>query len=336
MNGCSKIRNLMSVAPRFVRRFAIAAAVAAGVASPALAQDVYPSRPIRIIVPFPPGGGTDILARTVGGKLTESWKVPVLVENRPGGNTIIGAQAAAKSPADGYTLFVAIDSTLVMNPSLFPKLPYDPIKDFTPLTLATSMPMVLAVNPRFEATNVKALIALAKTKPGQIAYAHGALPAQVAGELFKSTANVDLLAVAYKGSSPAITDVVGGSVPLIFDALGPSMSFIKSGKLKALAVTSGKRSAAIPDVSTLAESGLPGFDLVTWTGFVAPAGLSKELVAKLGAELVRVLKLPETKERLAALGVDVIASTSEEFAQTIKADLPKFDRIIKSAGIRIE
>jgi len=198
------------------------------------------------------------------------------------------------------------------------------------------MPMVLAVNPRFEAHNTKELIAAAKARPGSLAYAHGALPAQVAGELFKQTAKVDLVAVAYKGSSPAITDVVGGTVPVIFDALGPSMSFIKAGKMKALAVTSANRSAALPDVPTLAESGLAGFDLVTWTGFVAPAGLSRERVAKLHGELVRVLNLPDTKERLSAIGVDIIGSSPEAFAQIIRADLAKFDRIIKSAGIRIE
>jgi tripartite-type tricarboxylate transporter receptor subunit TctC len=317
-------------------RFIAATVVALGLAAPAIAQDVYPSRPIRIIVPFPPGGGTDILARTVGAKLTESWKLAVVVDNRPGGNTIIGAQLAANSSHDGYTLFVAIDSTLAMNPSLYAKLPYDPVKDFAPITLATSMPMVLAVHPRAEANSVKELIALAKAKPGQMSYAHGALPAQVAGELFKSMARVDMVAVPYKGSSPAITDVVGGSVPVIFDALGPSMSFIKGGKLKALAVTSGRRSAALPDVPTLAESAVPGYDLVTWTGFLAPAGTSKEIVAKLNGELVRILNLPDTKEKLAAIGVEVIGSTPEQFARVIKDDSAKFDRIIKSAGIRVE
>jgi tripartite-type tricarboxylate transporter receptor subunit TctC len=317
-------------------RFIAATVVALGLAAPAIAQDVYPSRPIRIIVPFPPGGGTEIVARTIGAKLTDSWKVAVVVDNRPGGNTIIGAQLAANSSPDGYTLFVAIDSTLAMNPSLYAKLPYDPVKDFAPITLATSMPMVLAVHPRAEANSVKELIALAKAKPGQMSYAHGALPAQVAGELFKSMARVDMVAVPYKGSSPAITDVVGGSVPVIFDALGPSMSFIKGGKLKALAVTSGRRSAALPDVPTLAESAVPGYDLVTWTGFLAPAGTSKAIVAKLNGELVRILNLPDTKEKLAAIGVEVVGSRPEQFAQIIKEDSAKFDRIIKSAGIRVE
>ena len=301
-----------------------------------LAQDTFPNRPIRIIVPFPPGGGTDIVSRTVAAKLTESWKQAVVVENRPGGNTLIGAEAAAKSPPDGYTLFVPIDATLAMNQSLYTKLPYDPIASFTPITLATAMPMVLAVHPSVLAANVKELIALAKAKGGQLAYAHGALPAQVAGEVFKSSAKVDMIAVPYKGSSPAMTDVVGGSVPVIIDALGPAMSFVKSGRVRALAVTSRDRSPSLPDVPSLAESGLAGFDLVTWIGFVAPAGLDKAIVTKLNGEMVRILHLPETKEKLNAIGMEVVGSTPEQFAQTIKDDAVKFGRIIKSAGIKLD
>jgi tripartite-type tricarboxylate transporter receptor subunit TctC len=305
-------------------------------ALPALGGDVYPSKPIRIIVPFPPGGGTDIVSRTVAAKLTEAWKVPVVVENRAGGNTLIGAEAAARSAPDGYTLFVPIDSTLAMNQSLYAKLPYDPINSFTPITLAISMPMVLAVHPSVEARSVKDLIALSKAKGGQLAYAHGALPAQVAGEVFKSTAKVDMLAVPYKGGSPAMADVVGGTVPVIFDALGPAMSFLKAGKVRPLAVTSGTRSPLLPDVPTLAESGVQGVDLVTWIGFVAPAGVDKAIVAKLNQEIVRILNLPETRERLGGIGMEVVANSPEQFAKVIKDDTVKFARIIKSAGIRLD
>ena len=301
----------------------------------ARAQD-YPSRQIQIIVPFAPGGGTDIVSRTVAARMTESWKVPVIVDNRPGGNTIIGAQLAARAAPDGYTLFVAIDSTLAMNQSLYAKLPYDPIKDFAPVTLAISQPMVLAVHPSVQATSVKDLIALAKAKPGQIAYAQGALPAQIAGELFKSAAGIDLIGVPYKGSGPAMNDVVGGSVPVIFDALGPAASFIKAGKVRALAVTSAEPAAALPGVPTMAQSGLAGFDLVTWIGFLVPSGVNREIVSKLNAELVRILNLPETTERFAGMGMTVIASSPDQFAQTIKSDAAKFDRIIKSAGIKVE
>jgi tripartite-type tricarboxylate transporter receptor subunit TctC len=305
-------------------------------AAPALADDAYPSKPIRIIVPFPPGGGTDIVSRTVAAKLTESWKVPVVVENRAGGNTLIGAEAAAKAAPDGYTLFVPIDSTLAMNQSLYAKLPYDPINSFTPITLAINMPMVLAVHPSVEAQNVKDLIALAKAKNGELAYAHGALPAQVAGEVFKASAKVDMLSVPYKGGAPAMTDVVGGTVPVIFDALGPAMSFLKAGKVRPLAVTSRTRSPLLPDVPTLAESGVQGPDLVTWIGFVAPAGVDKAIVSKLNREIVRILNLPETKERLTGIGMQVVASTPEQFAQTIKDDAVKFGGIIKAAGIKLD
>jgi len=309
---------------------------AALLALTALAQDGYPNRAIRIIVPFPPGGGSDLVARTVAARLGESWKVPVLVDNRPGGNTVIGAEAAAKAAPDGYTLFVAIDSTLAMNQTLYARLPYDPVHSFAPVTLAITMPMVLAVHPAVAAQSVKDLLALAKARAGQLAYAHGALPAQVAGEVFKASTGADLLAVPYKGGAPAMTDVVGGTVPVIFDALGPAMPHIKAGKVRPLAVTSRVRSPLLPEVPTLAEAGAPGVDLVTWIGFVTPAGVDKAIVAKLNQELVRILQLRETRELLTGLGMTVVASTPEQFAQTIKDDQVKFARIIKSAGIRVE
>lgn len=310
--------------------------LAACAAMPAFAQGSYPAKPIRIIVPFPPGGGTDTVSRAVAAKLSESWKVPVVVDNRPGGNTLIGAEAAARAAPDGYTLFVPIDSTLAMNQSLYAKLPYDPVNSFTPITLAISMPMVLAVHPSVQAKNVQELLALAAAKKGDLAYAHGAMPAQVAGEVFKTQAKADLLAVPYKGGAPAMTDVVGGTVPVIFDALGPAMPFIKSGKVRALAVTSAKRSPLLPDVPTLVEAGVPGVDLVTWIGFVAPAGVDRTIVAKLNAELVRILNLPDVRERLSGIGMQVVASTPEQFAQTIKDDTVKFGRIIKAAGITLD
>ncbi len=300
------------------------------------ASDSYPDRTIRIIVPFPSGGGTDIVARTVAAKLTESWKVPVVVDNRPGGNTLIAAEAASRAAPDGYTLFVPIDSTLAMNQSLYAKLPYDPINGFTPITLAITMPMVLAVHPSVEAHSVKDLLALAKARGGQLTYAHGALPAQVAGEVFKARAKVDMTAVPYKGGAPAMIDVVGGTVPVIFDALGPAMSFLKAGKVRPLAVTSARRSPLLPEVPTLAESGVPDVDLVTWIGFAAPAGVDRAIVAKLNAEIVRILNLPETRERLTGIGMDVVAGSPEQFGQLIKDDAVKFGQIIKAAGIRLD
>jgi len=300
------------------------------------AADTFPERPIRIIVPFPPGGGTDTVARTVAAKLSERWNVPVTVDNRPGGNTLIGAEMAARAAPDGYTLFLPIDSTLAMNQSLYAKLPYDPINGFAPVSLAVTMPMVLAVHPSVEARSVKDLIGLANSRDGKLAYAHGALPAQVAGEAFKTAAKVDMVSVPYKGSGPAMTDVVGGQVPVIFDALGPAIAFVKSGKVRPLAVTSAKRSPSLPDVPTLAESGLAGMDLVTWIGFVAPAGTDRAIVAKLNAEITRILKLPEATEKLGAMGMDVVASSPDQFAQTIRDDAVKLGGVIKAAGIKLD
>lgn len=309
---------------------------AAGLSFGAAAQDTYPSKPIRIIVPFPPGGGSDLVARTVGARLGERVNVPVIVDNKPGGNTIIAAEAAAKAPADGYTLFVAIDSTLAMNQSLYTRLPYDPIKSFAPVTLAITMPMVLAVNPAVKARTVSELLTMARAEPGKLAYAHGAMPAQVAGEVFKSTTHADLLAVPYKGGAPAMADTVGGQVPIIFDALGPAMPFIKGSKVRALAVTSAQRNALLPEVPTLAESGLPGVDLVTWIGFVVPAGTDKAIVTRLHQELAAILQMPQTRELLSGVGMTVVASTPEQFAQTIRDDTQKFGRIIKAAGIKLD
>lgn len=300
------------------------------------AQPAYPSRPIRIIVPFPPGGGSDMVARIVSARLAESWKQPVLVDNRPGGNTIIAAEAAAKSAPDGYTLFVAIDSTLAMNQSLYRRLPYDPVASFTPVTQAITMPMVLAVHPTTPARSVAELLALARERKGELAYAHGALPAQVAGEVFKAATDAKLLAVPYKGGAPAMTDTVGGTVPVIFDALGPAMPFLKAGKVRPLAVTSAQRSPLLPDVPTLAESGLADVDLVTWIGLVLPAGVDPAIVQRLHEELTRILQLPTTREQLTAQGMTVVANTPAQFAQVIRDDTVKFGRIIKSAGIRLD
>ncbi|MBL0419227.1 tripartite tricarboxylate transporter substrate binding protein [Ramlibacter sp. AW1] len=310
--------------------FALAAA------GPSFAQaDSYPSKPIRIIVPFPPGGGTDLVARTVAAQLGESWKVPVTVDNRPGGNTVIGAELASRAAPDGYTLFLPIDSTLAMNQSLYARLPYDPINGFAPVTLAVTMPMVLAVHPSVQARSVNDLVSLAKAPGSKLAYAHGALPAQVAGEAFKSAAKLNMVAVPYKGSGPAMTDVVGGQVPVIFDALGPAMAFVKSGKVRPLAVTSAKRSPSLPEVPTLGEAGLP-VDLVTWIGFVAPAGTDRAVVAKLHGEITRILKLADVRDKLAAVGMDVVASSPEQFAQTIKDDAVKLGAVIKAAGIKLD
>lgn len=302
----------------------------------AMAQDSYPNRAIKFVVPFPPGGGTDMLARAVSARLSDSWKVPVVVENRPGGNTIIAAEGVARSAPDGYTVFMPIDSTLAMNQSLYAKLPYDPIASFTPVTLAASMPMVVAVNPSVDVRDIKGLLALAKAQNGKLAYAHGALPAQVAGEVFKTATGADVLAIPYKGGALAMTDVIAGQVPVIFDALGPAMAHIRAGKIRPLAVTSRARTPLLPDLPTLAESGVNAVPLDTWIGFVLPAGADKAIVNKLNAELVRILNLKETRDQLANVGMTVVANSPEQFAQVIKDDAAKFAPIIKAAGIKLD
>jgi len=314
----------------------VAAALLAAWAAVGLAQDSYPNKPIRIVMPFPAGGSLDIVSRLIGAKLTETWKVPVLVESRPGANTMIAAEHVAKSAPDGYTLLVCIESTLVMNQFLFAKMPYDPIKDFAPITLATTQPLVLAANPALGINTVPDLIALAKAKPGQLFFGYGVVFNQLAGEAFTSMANVQMTGVAYKGAAPALQDVMSGNIALTFAALSSAMANIKNGLIKPLAVTSAKRSSALPDVPALAET-LPGYEMLTWAGYVAPAGTSKEIVTRLHREFARALAMPDVRERLAGVGQEVVASqTPEEFARLISTESAKFERAIKAAGIKVQ
>jgi tripartite-type tricarboxylate transporter receptor subunit TctC len=299
-----------------------------------MAQDSYPNKPIRIVMPFPTGGSLDIVSRLIGAKLTETWKVPVLVESRPGANTMIAAEHVAKSAPDGYTLLVCIESTLVMNQFLFAKMPYDPIKDFAPITLATTQPLVLAANPALGINNVPDLIALAKAKPGQLFFGYGVVFNQLAGEAFTSMANVQMTGVAYKGAAPALQDVMSGNIALTFAALSSAMGNIKSGLVKPLAVTSAKRSPALPEVPALAET-LPGYEFLTWAGYLAPAGTSKEIVGRLHKEFARALAQPDVKARLLGVGQEVVSSESpEDFARFMRAESAKFERLIKAAGIK--
>ena len=327
----------MKTFSRCVLKLVTGLAIAATAGTPALAQEAsFPSRPIHIVVPFPPGGGTDLLSRVVAQELSAYFKQPVLVENRPGGNTLIASQHVAASKPDGYTVFTSIDSTMVMNPFLYKKLPYDPMKDFVPVTLATTQPMVIAVNPSFPAKTLPELIEYLKSNPTKGSYAFGAIPAQVVGEMFKEQAKAPMMAVPYNGSAAAVQDVIGGHLPVVIDALSPALAHIQGGRLRALAVTTAERAAILPDVPTVAESGVPGFDIATWTGFFAPAGVDPKIVAKLHEGFKYVLATPGVQKKFADLGLKIVGQPTAEFTRLIESDSEKYSAVIKSAGITIQ
>ncbi len=303
----------------------------------AIAQQDYPNKPIRFIIPFTPGGSTSVLARLIGPKLSDSWGQQVIVDNRPGGNTIIGSEALVKSPPDGYTI-LQVTPFHVTNPHLFPKLPYDPIKDFAPVATLVVSEFVLVLNPLVPANDLGALIALAKSKPGELNYAStgngGAT--HLASEFFNIMAGVKVQHIPYKGTVPALTDVIGGQVQMLFAIPIIAIPHIKSGKLKAIAISGEKRLSAIAPVPTFTEAGLPNFDVKAWYGILAPADTPKEIVNKLSTEIARILALPDIKEKLLGQGMDPFISTPEQFAALIKADLAKYAKIIKAANIKID
>jgi tripartite-type tricarboxylate transporter receptor subunit TctC len=302
----------------------------------AAAQQNYPTRAIHLISPYAPGGGNDIMARLLGQRLTESLGQQVLVENRPGGNTVIGTDALAKSAPDGYTLLlVGTDHVLV--PQLL-KVPYDPIKDFSPVATLASGELALVLTPLLPANNLQEFIALAKSRPGQLNYAtYGSgSTSHLASELFSMMVGVKMQHIPYKGAGPAITDLVGGQVQLFFATSASVVAHIKAGKIKAIAISGETRKSALPDVSTFTESGLPGFDVTFWYSVLAPAGTPKEIVDKLSTQIARTLALPDYKEKLAAQGVEPFISTPEQFAALLRADMAKYAKVIKAADIRFE
>ena len=300
--------------------------------------DAYPSRPIRFVVAFPPGGGTDIIARSIAQKLSERVSQQVLVDNRPGAGGNIGTEIVAKSAPDGYTMLMGSAGPLAINASLFKTMPFDPQHDLAPVTLAASTPNVLVVHPSLGVTTVKELIALAKNSPGRINFASSGFgtPAQLAGELFNSMAGVKLVHVPYKGAAPALADLLGGQVQLMFSTMPPALPHVKDGKLRALAVTSLKRSPAAPELPTLAEAGLPGFEANTWHGVVLPAGAPAEVIAKLNREIVAILHLPDVVERLSAQGAEPVGSTPEEFAAYIRSETAKWAKVVRESGAKAE
>ena len=309
------------------------AAFAVGVSAQA-----YPTKPIRIVVPFPAGGTTDVLARAAAQKLAETLGQPAVVDNRPGAGGNIGAELVAKSAPDGYTLLMGTVGTHAINPGLYPKLPYDHVKDFAPVILVAGVPNVLVINPALPVNSVPELIAYAKANPGKLNFASSGNGTSIhlSAELFKTMAGVQMTHVPYKGSAPALQDLVGGQVQLMFDNLPSSLALIKGGKLKALAVTSGARAAALPDVPTLAESGLPGFEASSWFGLLAPTGTPSSVIAKLNGEIAKWLATPEAKEKLLAQGANAAGGTAEEFAQFIAAETAKWQKVVKESGAKVD
>jgi len=302
----------------------------------AYGQTLYPSKPIRIIVPLAAGGPSDLLARTLGQKFTETWSQPVVIDNRTGANGVVGCEIAAKSPPDGYTLLMGTNGTHGINASLFSKLPYDTVNDFAPIARIGIAPYVLVAHPSLPVRSVAELIALARARPGQISIASGGSASDLASALFKSMAGIDLLLVPYKGNSLAVTAVMSGETSLVFGNIAQSLPQVNAGRMRALGVTSARRSSVMPNVMTIAESGIAGFETSTWYGMLAPAGTPRPVVDKLNAEIVRILQLPDVRARLSAEAFELPADTPDQFAGIIKSELTRWAKVVKETGARFE
>ena len=300
--------------------------------------DGYPAKPIRFVVPYPAGGPLDTVARLLGQKVSESTKQPVIVDNKPGAGGNIGADAVAKAPPDGYTILMGAVATHAINPTLYASMPYDSVRDFAPVTQVASTPNVLVVHPAVPASTVREFIAYAKSNPGKLNFGSGSTGSagHLAGELFKSMAGVDMTHVPYKGAAPAMNDLIGGQIQLMFDNLASSLAQVRGGKIRALAVTTAQRSALAPELPTIAESGLPGFDISTWFGVFVPAGTPREVVDRLHAEFAKALAAPDIREKMLNLGAEPVASRPEEFAAYIRAEADKYARVIKASGARAD
>jgi tripartite-type tricarboxylate transporter receptor subunit TctC len=312
----------------------VALAIGAWGIGPAVSAENYPTRPIRLIVPFGAGGPSDLVARTVAQKMFEASGQQVVIENRGGANGIVGVEAAARSVPDGYTLVMGTTGTHGINASLFAKLPYDTIRDFAPIARFGISNYVLVAHPSLPVRNVMELLRLAKSRPGQITWAAGGGVTQLAAELFKHTAGIDVVIVPYKGNAPAVTATMSGEVSLIFGGIAQASRLVRAGRLKALAVSGARRSPVMPEVPTVSESGLPGFEAGSWYGLLAPAATPRTIVQRLNAEVLRVLKLPDVRERLLAEAFEIPLDTPEAFAAYIREDVQKWAKVVKAAGIK--
>ena len=307
-------------------------------ASKDVAAQSYPSRPVKLVVPFPPGGPLDIIGRAIAQKLTEAWGQSVVVDNRPGAGGNIGADVVAKSPPDGYTVVMGALSTHAVNPSLYAKMPYDAVKDFAPITLVAVTPNVLVVNASLPVGSAKEFIAYAKANSGKLAFGSGSngSAGHLAGELFKVETATEIVHVPYKGGAPATQALLAGDTQFMFDNLANAMPQVKAGKLKALAVTTATRSKLAPELPTMAEAGLPGFDISTWFGLLAPAMTPRPIIAKWNDEVTKILNSADMRERLVAQGAEPAPSTPEQFAAFIQSEIPKYARIVKVSGAKVD
>jgi len=315
----------------------IALATLAGTGANAHAQTPWPVKPVRFVVPFAPGGPTDQTARLLAQKITESWGQPVVIENRAGANGNIGMEQVVKAPADGYTWVIATVGTIAVNPTLY-KLPFDMVRDFAPVIHLTNSPAVLVVHPSLPVKSVAQLIALARKRPGELTFGSsgsGGL-GHISGEMFRQMAGLDMVHVPYKSAAPALADLLGGQISILFENTISATPHIRSGRLRALAVSTATRAAVLPEVPTVAESGLPGYSNNSWNGVLMPAGTPRDLVTRLNAELVRILQLPDVRERLTAVGADIVGSTPEQFAALIRSEIDKLAKVVRAAKIRID
>lgn len=327
----------MNLRARSLALLALGAIGLCGSQAGVFAQPSYPSKPIRIISPFAPGGGNDTICRIVAPKVSESLKQQVIIDSRPGANGIVGTDVAARSAPDGYTI-ILIPSGHAVNASLYRKLPYDSIRDFTPITLVGTSPLILVMHPTVPVKNVKELIPFAKARPGQLTYSSAGVgaSAHLAGALFETMTGTKMVHIPYKGSALALTDLIAGQVSMSFSTAASAMPHVRSGRLRALAVTGAARSPALPDLPTVAESGVPGYEASLWYGFVGPARMPAEIVQRLNTEIVAALKLPEVRDRLANEGVEARSTTTEEFSRLLVSDVKRWAAVIEKTGVRVE
>ncbi len=340
LHSIGRIHSAISLSRPFRRQtLALLAltALAVLVPAPAMAQ-AYPTRPVKLVVPFPPGGSLDFTGRLIAQRLTEMWGQSVVVENKPGAGGNIGADLVAKSPADGYTILLGALSTHAVNPNLYAKMPYDAVRDFAPITLLATTPNVLVVNAATPVSNVKEFIAWTKANPGKLAFGSGSngSAGHLAGELYKVETGTDAVHIPFKGGAPATQALLAGDTQFMFDNLANAMAQVKAGKLKAIAVTTSERSKLAPELPTMAEAGLPGFDISTWYGLFAPAGTPPAVIAKWNADVNKILTSPDVRAKLMAEGAEPAPDTPEQFAQFIARELAKYAKIIKASGAKVD